>query len=122
MNKDMRAGLGGAAAVTATYLIVGGLNIGWEPDLFLMAPAMFAVFFGLFYRDSKVGEMMSPLWLGIFGVAAASSFLVDWLEEVPTGVRLVVDVVFFAAVVFLAVHGWRRWIREEWRGHQRSGA
>ena len=121
MTKHVQAGIAGAALVTTTFLVLGFLKFGWQPESLLLALPLFVLFFGLFYRDSKTGEMMAPLWMGIFGFSAACLTLFEWTKDTPDGVGLVLDGAFFIAFVFIGLVGLRRWIGEEGRGNQRSG-
>lgn len=121
MRREYKSGFVGAVAVTTAFLAADLLEFGWQWPSILLALPIFAFFFGLFYRLERYGEMMSPLWIGIFGIAATSHVLFGWTDVMPGGSRLLIDAVFIALFVFLAVHGIRTWVHEERRRNQRSG-
>ena len=123
MDRAYRAGLTGGFAVAATFSTVASLGSGLSVlGIAVNALMIFTIFFALFFRMERKGDLMPPLWMGVFGVVAFGTAILDWLANPPTGWRMAIDLLFLAIFAIVGVTGAAAWIREERRRRQRSRA
>ena len=122
MNREYRRSVGGGAAVGATFAVMSWRFDPHPVEVAAGFMAVFVIFFALFLRHERKGSMMSPLWMGVFGIAALGDWVMQWFEEPSSGIALVVDLAFVTMFALLAVIGTKAWVREERERNQRPSA